>query len=373
MKPYYESNGITIYHGDCAEILSDPLLAGLPIITDPPYGVGVKYAGAYDDSRKDYWEWMRARVEQMREGRLLAFTHRVRALRELSGWDWVAVWNKPGAFGARIGNSPVLPHWEPIFLYGIHTLGTRTEMLPDVLTINPEPARAGNGGMGREKWKNPERKAHPCPKPIDLFARLIRCLTSQEQTILDPFCGSGVSLRAAKDTHRKAIGIEQSERYCEIAAERLSQEVLDFSAGEPAPTQSVEQEERLALAKIIYSAHGHPPNQVIMPRAYEPCAECEKLTDEIVSARNAAASPPQQTPTFGKIIGTCGHELTDGELDVQTIRKSQNRQSQPCVSYEENCATCRDEMRRRGELIEPETTKGADAWLRRQRKENPHV
>ena len=75
--------------------------------------------------------------------------------------------------------------------------------------------------------------------------------------------------------------------------------------------------------------------------------------------------PPQR----GKIFGTCGHELTDAELDVQTIRKSQNRKGQPTVSYEANCAKCRDVMRQRGELVEPETTKGADAWLRRQRKE----
>ena len=234
MKPYYESAGITIYHGDALEILDGGAFSGEPIITDPPYGVGVKYAGSYDDSRADYWDWARRWVSLFSAGRLMAFTHRVTALRELKGWDWVAVWNKPGAFGARIGNSPILPHWEPIFLYGIHTLGTRTEMLADVLTINPEPARAGNGGMGREKWKNPEQKRHPCPKPIDLYARLIRCLTAESAIVIDPFCGLGTTLRAAKDMGRKAIGIDQSERYCEIAAERLSQEVLDFSAGRSA-------------------------------------------------------------------------------------------------------------------------------------------
>lgn len=225
LTPYYSDSSVTIYNADCGSVL--PSLAGHPIITDPPYGVGIKYAGAYNDSRPDYWDWMREKVAEMRDvAPLVAFTHRVTALRELVGWDWVGVWNKPGAFGARIGNSPILPHWEPIFLYGIHSLGCRGEMLPDVLTINPERAGAGNGGMGREKWKNAEQKAHPCPKPIDLFARLIRCLTADGQTVVDPFCGSGVCLRAAKDSGRKAIGIEQSERYCEIAAERCRQENL---------------------------------------------------------------------------------------------------------------------------------------------------
>ena len=111
------------------------------------------------------------------------------------------------------------------------------------------------------------------------------------------------------------------------------------------------------------------PDSPISIRIGQNLAHLRKIRDVV----RGVSPAPQQTPTFGKIIGTCGHELTDGELDVQTIRKSQNRQGQPCVSYEANCAKCRDEMRRRGELIEPETTKGASAWLRRQRKENPHV
>src|SRR3990167_2178273 len=115
-----EIGNATLYLGDCLEIL--PHLPKVDaVITDPPYGVGIKYGENYDDSRSGYWEWFLPAIEQIRAVcPLLIFTHRNHAMKYVTGWDWIGVWHKPGVFGARIGNSVVLPHWEPIFMFGIH-------------------------------------------------------------------------------------------------------------------------------------------------------------------------------------------------------------------------------------------------------------
>jgi len=73
-------------------------------------------------------------------------------------------------------------------------------------------------------------KEHPTEKPIELMRWCIEMCSGEPSTILDPFMGSGTTLRAAKDLGRKAIGIEIEEKYCEIAAKRLAQEVLPFDA-----------------------------------------------------------------------------------------------------------------------------------------------
>ena len=85
--------------------------------------------------------------------------------------------------------------------------------------------RIQHGGAINSDGKNQPR-FHPTQKPVALFKRIIRDFNSN--TILDPFMGSGTSLRAAKDLGRKAIGIEIEEKYCEIAAKRMSQSVMQL-------------------------------------------------------------------------------------------------------------------------------------------------
>ncbi len=79
-----------------------------------------------------------------------------------------------------------------------------------------------------------EKNGHPCPKPFILWEKLLlRGSPLKGQTIIDPFMGSGTTLRAAKDLGRKAIGIEIEEKYCEIAAKRMEQEVLPLDVVTP--------------------------------------------------------------------------------------------------------------------------------------------
>jgi len=226
MKPYYDHNGITIYHGDCRDILPSLPKVDL-VLTDPPYGVGIKYGLSYNDDRTGYWDWFVPCVAQMRSaGKILMFTHRNEALRHLHDWDWVGVWNKPGSFGSRIGKSAVLPHWEPVFMWGIHTGGVYGEYTSDVFTFNPNTEGRNGSAIGRKKWEQDKFEFHPCPKPQPLYNKFVQIFSPAGGTVLDPFMGSGITLRSGKDLGRKAIGIEIEEKYCEIAVKRLAQEVF---------------------------------------------------------------------------------------------------------------------------------------------------
>jgi adenine-specific DNA-methyltransferase len=87
-----------------------------------------------------------------------------------------------------------------------------------------------------------EREPHPChptQKPLRAIARMIAAYTSESDTILDPFMGSGTTILAARNLGRCAIGIEIEEKYCQLAAQRLAQEVFDFAAISPPVAQQI--------------------------------------------------------------------------------------------------------------------------------------
>lgn len=228
MKPYYEHDGITIYHGDCREVM--PMLVGDVVITDPPYGVDAKYGPSYDDSRGIYWDWFLPAFAMIRKSvSRIVMTHHPNALRYITDWDWICSWNKGTAHACRIGNSPIFPSWEPILCFGIHSIGVLTEGHSDTFTFPPNNNGAGLSKLGREKWEDYNLDNHPCPKPTSLFTSLIKTFSPLDREIvIDPFLGSGTTLVAAKNLGRNAIGIEIEEKYCEMAVKRLSQEVFDF-------------------------------------------------------------------------------------------------------------------------------------------------
>lgn len=207
MKSYYEDSAVTIYHGDCCEILPELDVKVDLVLTDPPYNVGKDYCDG--DKRNDYQEWCQQWFDMMPMPML--FTP---GMVNLSMWfqishpTWVCAWIKPNQCSpSRVGGFNI---WEPILVFG-----KLTKRIPQdawVMSIGQQVQAEG----------------HPCPKYLPFWKKLVVTCTEEDNTILDPFMGSGTTLRAAKDLGRKAIGIEIEERYCEIAAERMAQEVLDL-------------------------------------------------------------------------------------------------------------------------------------------------
>jgi hypothetical protein len=125
---------------------------------------------------------------------------------------WTLCWFDPGGTGSGPWGFCT---WQPILVYGKDPyLAAGRGRRPDGIEL----MQRGDP----DKWV-----AHPCPKPVDLMRWLIQRVSIDEaEVVIDPFMGSGSTLRAAKDLGRKAVGIELDESFCEIAAKRLGQEVL---------------------------------------------------------------------------------------------------------------------------------------------------
>jgi DNA modification methylase len=198
-KIYYADDraGIYILHGDCREIM--PGLKADAVVTDPPYGLGERWQGGtwgsnpiYADARK--WDSS-----------------------TFDGLDLLVAKFKTAIIWG--GNYYTLP---PSRCWLIWEKSSRMETMADfemAWTNLNRPAKSW-----RED-RNPDgKRSHPTQKPLSLMKWCIGFVPDGQ--ILDPFMGSGTTLRAAKDLGRRAIGIEIEERYCEIAAKRMAQEVL---------------------------------------------------------------------------------------------------------------------------------------------------
>lgn len=210
MKPYYQDDSCTIYHGDCREIMPELDHPDF-IFADPPYGVGFDYA-SHDDSRDGYQEFIRSWFHLLRPERM-AITPGIVNVCLYPQPRWILAWLKLNSMGANMLSGPSTVSrnlWEPVLWYGKYP--------PNQISRDTV-----NAPISTE-----ERLGHPCPKPIQLISMIVSFATTETDVVLDPFVGSGTTLRAAKDLGRKAIGIEIEERYCEIAARRLAQEVLPF-------------------------------------------------------------------------------------------------------------------------------------------------
>jgi DNA modification methylase len=210
VNPYYQDDLVTLYHADCREML--PLEADV-IVTDPPYGMAAKrtHGGSFHGVTiaGDHDQTLRDEVLASWSGPALVFGSW--KVPPPAGVREVLVWDKVISTGMGDLAIPWRPSWEAIYVIGGRFVGPRSHGV----------LRYGIPTLA------PERKRHPTPKPVDLMRDLIQ---KTEGRVIDPFAGSGSTLVAAKSLGRKAIGIEIEERYCEVAAQRCSQEVLGLES-----------------------------------------------------------------------------------------------------------------------------------------------
>jgi DNA modification methylase len=229
MRPYYQDEAVTIYHGDCREVLTGAELTADAVVTDPPYSSGGfqesgKSSGSigtrgdatirFDNlSTRGYQRMMREVFRHMwAVDEAFVFTdwrmwvHTSDAMED-AGWRVrnMLVWDK-----LQMGMGMPWRNQHELIAYGKRTPGSIVS------------GKHGNV-IGSTRSGNAN---HPTEKPADIIETLLS--NSEARSIVDPFMGSGTTLVAAKNLGRKAIGIEIEERYCEIAAKRCSQGVLDF-------------------------------------------------------------------------------------------------------------------------------------------------
>lgn len=213
MKPYYQDDAVMIYHGDCREIL--PTLEPVDLVlTDPPYGIGE--ANGKNKSRgllapsKDFGSasWDDKPIDDV----LMSLVRRVGRTQVIFG-----------------GNYYDLPPTSCWLIWDKENGATDFADCEMAWTNIPKATRLFRWrwhGMLQGDMKHKEFRWHPTQKPTLVMRWCIEQVPGNVRTILDPFMGSGTTLRAAKDLGRKAIGIEIEEKYCEIAAKRMSQSVM---------------------------------------------------------------------------------------------------------------------------------------------------
>ena len=216
-SPYYSHNGIAVYLGNCIEVMATMPAESIDfVLTDPPYLVN--YTGRWDGDRKaivgdDDADWLYP-----------AFSEIYRLMKPdtfcLSFYGWphcelfASAWK---AIGFRLVSHIV-------FVKNVWGLGkmTRGQHETSFLLAKGKPKPFGKPISDVVEWTREQNAIHPNQKPLDALYPILSCYAPESALVLDPFMGSGSTLRAAKDMGMKAIGIEIEEQYCAGAVRRLA-------------------------------------------------------------------------------------------------------------------------------------------------------
>ena len=221
--PYYNHAGITIYHGDCLEIMPHLEKVDL-VLTDPPYdeythrgaltgtdGFGMSYKPLSNPESmiklflniSTKWILIFSSLE------MLGMYQNIKSQNYIRGGVWDRIVNTPQFSGDRPAQGA-----EGIAIF--HSVGK-----------NMKWQGGGKAAIWREMVER-GKKLHENQKPLNLIKKLVNLFSLEDETIIDSFMGSGTTLVAAKELGRRAIGIEIEEKYCEIAVIRLAQEIFDY-------------------------------------------------------------------------------------------------------------------------------------------------
>lgn len=217
MSTYYQDDYVTLYHGDCLE-LADLWTCADVLVTDPPYGVSYT-SGRVDGRKRNTTGINNDKSPATRDAALEVWGTRPSVV--FGSWRvpkpasvrQQLIWDK----GDDPGTGDLTMPWGSSF--------------EEIYVSGKGPIWQGNRSASVIRIGKPlghDRPDHPTPKPVVLMELLIdRCPPG---VIADPFAGSGTTLMAAKSLGRRAIGVELEEKYCELIAKRLSQEVFDFTS-----------------------------------------------------------------------------------------------------------------------------------------------
>jgi site-specific DNA-methyltransferase (adenine-specific) len=213
--PYYQDEAVTIYHGDCREIL--PKLAPFDLLlTDPPYGINAEdFRATLPDTKGK------------------TFVRAIHGDDGLQSAEFIMRWiehNQQAVIWGANNFPKLLPHKGRWLCWDKRLTEPADKMLGSAFELAWENRKSGFDAMlrvlhGGVVNADGGKRFHPTQKPVTLFRKVLGRY-SKAEAIIDPFAGSGTTGVAAKLEGRKATLIELDERYCEIAANRLSQGVL---------------------------------------------------------------------------------------------------------------------------------------------------
>ncbi|OBA94644.1 DNA methyltransferase [Mycolicibacterium fortuitum] len=224
MKPYYQDESVTLYHGDCLEI-TDWLPSDV-LVMDPPYGIRVdsRHGKTGGGSTHRVADIAGDHSTEVRDTALAMWGNK--PFVAFGTWkqprpnhiDYRLIWHKANG-GTGLTRCVVMTNDEEIYLSGAGFKMTSPGLMSVITTSEKRSVEVAKIG-------------HPTPKPIGLMEKLIdRCPPG---VIADPFAGSGATLVAAVNQGRKAMGVELEERYCELIAKRLQNQTMTLDFGEGA-------------------------------------------------------------------------------------------------------------------------------------------